>query len=393
MHWQLRSLMTTCCCCAITCAGLSAKASARLGRDVAELHMQACLAAGISYCGSHNSSSHQWAYKIGPCNGIEAADQLCISRFLLGRLAEHSGTVIAYDYDCTDGRTLHANKCTISFSTATSRDPISGLSEVQCMMERLHSSHLQHALCFTEPPAVGHTSGGSWHSARDAFGVADSPKKTPDAPAGANSASSLGSGGSAFSAAFTVGVGNKHASIMVPTSTLINRCGPILDRRPPASSDPYLAIMLLVSSACGIKLPIPQLNAVQLAEVLASAAAAGALSSPPGDHHSSGSLPIPTGSRTTGMSLLEGNSFGPSCSYGSSMLSGSADSRDVLLSELDRLDGYRGATSRSLAGMKHSHCGASASADDACDVCSDASSPPVLPGHLGAAVDEDMFYE
>jgi hypothetical protein len=382
-HHKLHSLFLHPAVVLLPCAGLSAKASARLGRDVAELHMQACLAAGISYSGSHNSSNTQWAYKIGPCHGIDAADQLCISRFLLGRVAEHSGTDIAYD--STEGRTLHGNKCTISFSTATSRDPISGLSEVQCMMERLHSSHLQHAMCFAEPPAVGHTSGGSWHSARDAFGVADSPKKAPGAPAGANSGSSFGSGGSGFSAAFTVGVGNKHASIMVPTSTLINRCGPILDCRPPASSDPYLAIMLLVSSACGIKLPIPQLSAVQLAEALASAAAA--LSSRPGGAHSAGSLPIPACSRTTGLSLQEGDSFGPSCSYGSSMLSGSADSRDVLLSELDRLDGYRGCTSRSLAGMKRSYV------DDTCDVCSDASSPPVLPGALGAAVDEDMFYE
>lgn len=346
--------------------------------------MQACLAAGISYCGSHNSTSHQWAYKVGPCHGIDIADQLCMSRFLLGRVAEHSGADIIFD--SADGRTVHGNKCTISFSTATSRDMISGLSEVQCMMERLHNSHLQHALCFSAIPAVGHPSGGSWHSARDAFGVADSPKKTPDASA-AHSGHSFGSGGSGFSA-FTVGVGNKHASIMVPTSTLINRCGPILDRRPPASSDPYLAIMLLVTSACGIKLPGPQLNAAQLAAALAAAAATAA--------GSSGAMPIPAASvHCGGLSLDEGSSFGPSCSYGSSMLCGSADSRDVLLSELDRLDGYRGIPtgSRALTGMKRSHCGSTAYCNDPSEVCSDASSPPVMPAHLAAAVDDDMFYE
>jgi hypothetical protein len=346
--------------------------------------MQACLAAGISYCGSHNSSSHQWAYKVGPCHGIDIADQLCMSRFLLGRVAEHSGADIVYD-SAADSRTLHVNKCTISFSTATSRDPISGLSEVQCMMERLHTSHLQHALCFSALPAVGHASGGSWHSARDAFGVADiSLKQTPEATAAAHSSHSYGSGGSGFSA-FTVGVGNKHASIMVPTSTLINRCGPILDRRPPASSDPYLAIMLLVTSACGLKLPAPQLNSAQLAAALASAAAAGA--------GSCGAMPILAASvHCGGLSLDEGSSLGPSCSYGSSMLCGSADSRDVLLSELDRLDGYRGATSRSMAGMKRSHCGSTVY-NDSSDVCSDASSPPVMPAHLAKAVDDDMFYE
>jgi hypothetical protein len=75
------------------------------------------------------------------------------------------------------------------------------------------------------------------------------------------------------------------------------------------------------------------------------------------------------------------------------MLCGSADSRDVLLSELDRLDGYRGATSRSMAGMKRSYCGSTVYCNETSDVCSDASSPPVMPAHLAAAVDDDMFYE
>lgn len=376
-------------------AGLSAKASARLGRDVAELHMQACLAAGISYSGSHNSTSHQWAYKLGPCHGMEVADQMCVSRFLLGRVAEHSGAHIAYDG--ADGRSLHSNKCTISFSTANSRDPISGLAEVQVMMERLHYSHQQHALCYSAAiPAAAANNSGSWHSARDAFGVADSGKKTPlGSPEGIDAAAasggSCGSGSSGLYT-FTVGVGNKHASIMVPTSTLINRCGPILDRRPPAGSDPYLAMMLLVTSACGIKLPIPQLNAAQLAAALASAAVA-AGSSSPAHLRSCGGIPIPAASLHSGLSLDDaGSSLGPSCSYSSSTLCGSADSRDVLLSELDRLDGYRGSHARSA--LKRSHCGSSGYCNsDTSDICSDASSPPIMPGHLAAAVDEDMFYE
>jgi hypothetical protein len=371
--------------------------------------MQACLAAGISYCGGHSSSSSQWAYKVGPCHGIDAADQLCMSRFLLGRVAEFSGAAIVYDSD-GDGRSLLSNKCTISFSTATSRDPISGLSEVQCMMERLHTSHLQHALCFSaissESPTAaaaaanagaraGNGGSGSWHSARDAFGVAaaaaadgsSSPNK------GSNSSSFSGSGGASGFSGFTVGVGNKHASIMVPTSTLINRCGPILDRRPPAGSDPYLATMLLATSACGLQLPGPQLNAAQLAAALASAAAAAA--------GSSGAMPIPHAGHSvhcgsgSGLSLGDVSSLAPSCSYGSSMLGSSTDSRDVLLSELDRLDGYCGGYTAGTAprGIKRPHCASSGYGCNAPDeVCSDASSPPLMPAHLADTVD-DMFYD
>jgi hypothetical protein len=191
-------------------------------------------------------------------------------------------------------------------------------------------------------------------------------------------------------------VGNKHASIMVPTSTLINRCGPILDRRPPANSDPYLAVMLLVTSACGIKLPIPQLSAVQLAAALASAAAAAAGSSSPVPMRSSSAMAIPAGSIPNsnshcGLSLDDDSLLGPgSCSYGSSSML--ADSRDVLLSELDRLDGHR--HSHGLSGMKRSHRGSSCDyGSEAGDVCSDASSPPVMPGHFAAAMVEDMYYQ
>lgn len=373
--------------------------------------MQACLAAGISHCGSHSRSSSQWAYKVGPCHGIDAADQLCMSRFLLGRVAEYSGAAIVYDSD-GHGRSLLGNKCTISFSTATSRDPISGLSEVQCMMERMHTSHLHHAMCFSaisdSPTAAvavpsraaagGGSGGGSWHSARDAFGVAAAAdgSGSPNKAHGPDSSSSFGSGGHSAFSGFTVGVGNKHASIMVPTSTLINRCGPILDRRPPAGSDPYLATMLLLTSACGLKLPGPQLNAAALAAALASAAAAAA--------GSSGAVPIPhaghsvhCGSGSSGLSLGDASSLGRSCSYGSSMLGSSADSRDVLLSELDRLDGYcgvyGGCDAAAPRGIKRPHCTSSSYGCGVPDeVCSDASSPPLMPAHLAGAVD-DMCYE
>lgn len=386
--------------------------------------MHACLAAGISYCGSHNSSNTQWAYKVGPCHGIDAADQLCMSRFLLARVAEHSGAGISYDgssphEDGRGGGGTHSNKCTISFSTANSRDPISGLGEVQCMMERLHTNHLQHALCFPEdsvavvggnhtatPTAHHQSGGGSWHSARDAFGVGAAAAADEGACPKPTTSVSGGSCGSGFSS-FTVGVGNKHASIMVPTSTLINRCGPILDRRPPASSDPYLAIMLLVSSACGIKLPIPQLNAAQLAAALASATAAATGSNgccPVVGN--SGAMTIPSAGAAGAAAASSGHrsfsyedSLGPSCSYGSSMLCGSIDSRDVLLSELDRLDGYHHQHHHKggcLSGVKRSHGMASSgychSSGDS-DVCSDASSPPVMSRHLAAAglVDEEMY--
>jgi len=238
-------------------AGLSEKALARVGRDVSELHMQACLAAGLSYGGSRSASHDQWAFRLGPCHGTDMADQLSISRFLLSRVAEYSEAGICYDL-CSEApacASAAGNRCTVHFSTANSRDPVSGLLAVQDMMDRLRHHHdsAQHLVSCVG--SGSHKSAGSWHSVTGAF----SDKN--------------GQAGSASMAApvahhFTVGIGNKHAGIMVPTSTLINRYGPILDRRPPAGADPYLTTMLLVSAACGVPLPPSTVCAMQLAAVL-----------------------------------------------------------------------------------------------------------------------------
>lgn len=57
------------------------------------------------------------------------------------------------------------------------------------------------------------------------------------------------------SSGFTWGVGDRQASVHVPLTSLVNRCGGYEDRRPGASMDPYLVLMMLVSSALQIALP------------------------------------------------------------------------------------------------------------------------------------------
>lgn len=39
----------------------------------------------------------QWSYSIGPCSGIEFADQLWMSRFILHRLSEHFQLIASLD--------------------------------------------------------------------------------------------------------------------------------------------------------------------------------------------------------------------------------------------------------------------------------------------------------
>jgi glutamine synthetase len=401
-----------------TTTGLSAKACARLGRDVSELHMQACTAAGLSFGGRVHvaAPANQWAYKIGPCGGLEAADQLCISRFLLGRVAEQLGARVLYDAasggddDYASGgvrAAAAANKCVIAFSTATTRDPVSGLYGVQVLMERLRASHEQFAArCLlagspamkaadsARPAAPPLANSSSWHSALEAFGLAaaapaarsSSAASAASSPRSRTSNGSAASSGSAVPAGANVGVGSKHASIMVPSSTLINGCGAILDRRSPGGADPYLATLLLAAAACGVALPQGSAAPVagggggtKHAEPAAGGAAAPAAGGAsaraarpvaiPGAAAGKGGRPgrdalLGGGSSGARGSLLGASTFGGGPgratrgssgesdwrglddgdgSFGSSMLlSGSGDSHEMLLSVLDRLDGHGG---------------------------------------------------
>jgi len=62
------------------------------GRDVVELHLDRCLAAGLAICGINAEvMPGQWEFQIGPVDGLTAADHLWVARYLLYRTAEEFG--------------------------------------------------------------------------------------------------------------------------------------------------------------------------------------------------------------------------------------------------------------------------------------------------------------
>ena len=63
-----------------------AGASKAIGRAVAEAHLKASLAAGIQISGLNAEVfPGQWEFQVGPVEGIAAADQLWMSRYMLIR--------------------------------------------------------------------------------------------------------------------------------------------------------------------------------------------------------------------------------------------------------------------------------------------------------------------
>ncbi|XP_052774852.1 glutamine synthetase 1, mitochondrial-like [Mya arenaria] len=99
--------------------------------------LHACLYAGLKmYGGNREGSPSMWEYQIGPLPGLEAADQLLLSRYILIRLAESVGLYVKFGnpevLKSCDGRiTLHAN-----FSTKESRAE-GGLRVLEKMAENI----------------------------------------------------------------------------------------------------------------------------------------------------------------------------------------------------------------------------------------------------------------
>ena len=60
-----------------------------IGRKLADLHYTYCLKMGLKVSGINAEvAPGQWEFQIGPVEGIEAADQLLVARYVLIRLAE-----------------------------------------------------------------------------------------------------------------------------------------------------------------------------------------------------------------------------------------------------------------------------------------------------------------
>jgi glutamine synthetase len=192
--------------------------AARRARALAELHMRACVKAGLRYAGSSllpggagTGGDAYYSYRLGPCAGVEIGDQISVSRFLLRRLSDELEVPLSL---------APGAACALEFSSAGTRSAAcDALSEMQHMLSRLQGAHADHAPGRAGPAALR--------------GGCPCP---PPAP-------------------FTVAIGDRRAAISIPTSTLACRAGPFVDRRAAADCDPYLAAALLVAGALGLPLP------------------------------------------------------------------------------------------------------------------------------------------
>lgn len=185
------------------------------GREISDKHLELCLKAGLSICGTNTEvMASQWEYQIGPLNPLMASDQLWISRYILNKVSEQYNCVISFhpkpykgDWNGSGGHT--------NFSTNLMRNQ-GGIQEIIKACDKLATTHKTHM---------------------QVYGKYNNERLT-----GLHETSSIDD--------FSWGISNRGKSIRIPLNVVKDGCGYLEDRRPSANLDPYMVCNALCESIC-----------------------------------------------------------------------------------------------------------------------------------------------
>jgi glutamine synthetase len=186
------------------------------GRNISELHLEYCLAAGLMICGTNAEVTvGQWEYQIGPLSGILAAHHLWMSRFILNKISEQFDTHINYHpkpYLNWNGSGCHTN-----FSTKRMRE-VNGYQHIIDACEKLSKVHHEHLLEYGDSEA--------------------------------NKLRLTGQHETASYNSFKYGVSDRSASIRIPLNVFNEKKGYLEDRRPGSNCDPYRVVSIMLQTIC-----------------------------------------------------------------------------------------------------------------------------------------------